>query len=308
MTVYAEFETWMQTSCQPRLSAKTAVQYRRRIRQAVEDYRFDPRIADEREVEQFINDVSKSDSSADSWVGAFRRFEQFWQDQGNDVEFCGRLRMRRRPSRLPRPMDVQDLIKMLDSIDTSTLLGVRNRAVCELLYCNLRNSELASSNIGSFRRQEVRVIGKGNKERFVPINNEAWFWITTYALMCYGLQPSRDLEELDQQFETLLDKVDPATPMFLSVTGNRITDDTVRDIVASARTNAGITIRATPHTLRHSFATHLIDNGLTDLFALKEVMGHERLETTAGYVKVSARGRRRINQLHPRQRRTIKED
>jgi integrase/recombinase XerD len=292
------FEKWMIESAHPRrLSPRTARQYARRIDQA-RKLGFDPSKMNEREIERFVLDEGHSTSNQDHWVGALRQYQNYLNDNGGRYTFADRLRMVRRPERLPRPVEYRDLYTILESIDTSHLLGMRDRAVMELLYCSLRNDELCQTNIKDYRNNEVRVIGKNNKERLVPINDEAWHWITTYCCAVHNIET----ENPNQAFETIWEEARDSTPMFLSVSGRRITDDTVREIVRDATSEAGITYRVTPHMLRHSCATHLLDQGMTDIKALKDLLGHTKFETVEHYVKVSKVARNRMNQFHPRQR------
>jgi site-specific recombinase XerD len=303
-----KFQLWMVESAKPkRLSPNTASQYARRIRQMYEEGT-DPRRLSDREAERFVIDRGGSESNTDHWIGALRRYQDYLRDVGEEVQFAERLRMTRRPKRLPHPVSYGDLYRMLESIPSDTPTGRRDRAVCELLYCSLRNEELCNSNLRDFRDREVRVIGKMNKERLVPLNDVAWGWLRLYALEQHGGLQYDQLEHLEEEhleaaFEELWASSRNTTPMFLTSQGNRLHPNRVREITAAAARSASLTENINPHRLRHSFATHVLDGGASDLMALKDVMGHETWDMIQHYVAVSRRGRfDRVNSFHPRQR------
>jgi site-specific recombinase XerD len=236
-------------------------------------------------------------------VGALRRFEEFVNDEyGHEYEFAKRLKMRRRPVRMPRPVAFGELYHMLEGIPVDTVTGMRDRAICELLYCGLRNQELCNTRIQDFVNTEVRVLGKGNKERLVPLNDEAWKRAMIYGVEYHGgIKAPEDMVELHTEFCRVRDGIAEPTAMFRTAGNKPVTTDTVRDIVYSAAKRAGLK-DISPHKLRHSFATHLLDFGVTDPFALKDVLGHESLDMINFYTRTS-RTRRftRVNAFHPRQ-------
>lgn len=165
------------------------------------------------------------------------------------------------------------------------LLVLRDRAMLEMLYsCGLRVSELTGLNVAAVDRRErlVRVLGKGNKERLVPVGKQA-------------------LEALD---EYLAARNHPSSdaPMFLNNRGGRLTPRSVQRNLKKHLLTAGLPTDASPHALRHTFATHLLDAG-ADLRAIQELLGHASLSTTQKYTKVSLSHLTEVyDQAHPRSR------
>jgi integrase/recombinase XerC len=159
----------------------------------------------------------------------------------------------------------------------------RDAAMLELLYASgLRVSELTGLDVDDIDRAErtVRVLGKGRKERIVPFGSKA-------------------AQALDAWLER---RGTVAGPLFLSRRGTRITPRAVYTIVRASATRAGITRKVSPHTLRHSFATHLLDGG-ADLRAIQELLGHSRLSTTQRYTHVGAEHLLKVYEAaHPRAR------
>ncbi|MCB0617241.1 MAG: site-specific tyrosine recombinase XerD [Saprospiraceae bacterium] len=194
--------------------------------------------------------------------------------------------------KIPEVLSYEEVQSLLDTIDLSDPLGHRNRAMLETLYaCGLRVSELVE-----LRRSNlfldigfVKVIGKGDKERLVPIGEEA----------------VRQLEFYQRHTRTQLPVV-PAYEnyVFLNRRGKKLTRVMVFHIVKKAAREAGLTKNVSPHTLRHSFATHLIEGG-ADLRAVQDMLGHESILTTEIYTHLDTDFlKETLLQFHPRSRRT----
>ncbi|MEE9278805.1 MAG: tyrosine-type recombinase/integrase [Myxococcota bacterium] len=199
--------------------------------------------------------------------------------------------------RLPAPLSAAECERLIEAPATrvardralevrSRALEVRNRALFDLLYgTGLRVGELASLDVRDFQRDraELRVRGKGSRERVVPVPGEA-----RRSLLAY----------LDaRQRPGLLGE-----SLFLNARGGRLSDRGVRKIMRLRLLECGIARPASPHTLRHSYATHLLDADV-DLRAIQELLGHERLSTTQRYTHVSAERLARVHrQAHPRSR------
>jgi site-specific recombinase XerD len=180
----------------------------------------------------------------------------------------------RRPRRLPdapRPDEVDDT---LAAVDGSSPLALRNRALLELVYsAGLRSREAVDLDLTDvdFEQEVVRVLGKGAKERIVPLGEEAAYWISRY-IRDARLQLARGAE--------------PA--LFLSARGRRLDTSTLRRLFPH------------PHRLRHAFATHLLEGG-ADLRVIQELLGHSSLSTTQVYSHVDGRRLRRVyDRAHPR--------
>lgn len=175
------------------------------------------------------------------------------------------------PQYLPALLTVQEIDLMLATFDIETPLGLRNRAILELLYaCGLRVSELTNLQLQNFYAADawIRVQGKGNKERFVPIGESARNLVQSY------IQNVRTNQEVKQGSSGIL---------FLNRRGKQLTRNMIFIIVQQASEQAGITKNVGPHTFRHSFATHLIEGG-ADLRAVQQLLGHESITTTEIYL------------------------
>jgi site-specific recombinase XerD len=193
----------------------------------------------------------------------------------------------KRGQRLPKTMDAEKVAGLLDRIPASTPLELRDRAMFELAYASgLRAEELVTLDLASldFDDEQVRVEGKGSKTRVLPIGEQALRTIVRYA--------ERGRPALLQ---------DPAQPaLFLSKTGRRLSTSDVRRRLRVWTRKLGMQGSVSPHALRHSFATHLLDGG-ADLRVIQELLGHSSISTTQIYTRVeSARLKRAYAQSHPR--------
>lgn len=204
-------------------------------------------------------------------LASLRSFYRFLRRQGAVAgDPAGGLRNPRQPKRLPGVLRVEEVARFLDSIDTIEPKGVRDRAIFETLYGGgLRVSELISLDLTDLDRDAnlVRVRGKGRRERLSPIGRTAMQWIER-------LRSTRRPARLDE----------PA--IFLNRFGKRLTTRSVDRLFEEYRQGIGLDAEFTPHTLRHSFATHLLDRG-ADLRSVQELLGHRRLTTTQIYTHVS---------------------
>ncbi len=189
---------------------------------------------------------------------------------------------------IPEVLSYEEIVKMLDSIDLSQQFGHRNKAIIEVMYgCGLRVSEVISLNISDIYMKDefVRIIGKGEKERLVPIGKR-----TLNELMLY-VKGERLHQDIKAKYT---DKV------FISARGTSLTRQSVFLLVKSLVEKAGIKKTISPHTLRHSFATHLLEGG-ADLRAVQQMLGHSSISTTEIYTHVSDEYLREvITMFHPR--------
>jgi integrase/recombinase XerC len=180
------------------------------------------------------------------------------------------LRNPKQPRRLPRLLSVNDVIQLLDGIACDTPAGVRDRAMLETLYGGgLRVSELVGLNLDDldFDQELARVRGKGRRERLCPIGEMAAHWLK-------GWIPLRKPEVAGEK------------AMFLNQRGTRLSSRSVGRLLEAHLQKAGLSNAASPHTLRHSFATHLLDRG-ADLRSVQELLGHRQLTTTQIYLHVT---------------------
>ena len=189
--------------------------------------------------------------------------------------------------KLPEVLSIEEIDKMISCIDLSTNEGQRNRAIIETLYsCGLRVSELINLEINKiFLDEEYIVIkGKGDKERIVPISPSAIHEIKLYLndRCCLDIKPGEE------------------NILFLNRRGRRLTRVMIFYIVKQLSELAGIRKEISPHTLRHSFATHLLEGG-ANLRAIQQMLGHESITTTEIYIHIdSTRLRDEILTYHPR--------
>jgi integrase/recombinase XerC len=197
------------------------------------------------------------------------------------------LRQRRGARRLPTSLELGEVERLLAAPDETTHAGRRDRAILELMYsAGTRAAETVGLDHGDLdlRRGIARVRGKGRKERIAAVGSFA-----VRALQAYLDDPSRPAPSPRAQ-----------SAVFLNPRGGRLTTRTLGRIVEKRALEAGLLRRATPHTLRHSFATHLLDGG-ADLRAVQEMLGHAHLTTTQIYTHVSVERLRKIyEQAHPR--------
>lgn len=172
--------------------------------------------------------------------------------------------------KLPEVLSVTEIEKMIAQVDLSKAEGERNKAIVEIMYgCGLRVSEVIGLKISQLHFEEnyIRVIGKGNKERLIPIGQTA-----IDAIMAY-LEGSRSKVKIKKGMEGIL---------FLNRRGSALTREMIFIIIKQLALLAGIEKNISPHTLRHSFATHLIEGG-ADLRAVQDMLGHESITTTEIY-------------------------
>ncbi|MCB0631704.1 MAG: site-specific tyrosine recombinase XerD [Saprospiraceae bacterium] len=193
--------------------------------------------------------------------------------------------------KIPEVLSYEEIQAMLHSIDLSTDHGVRNRAMLETLYaCGLRVSELIQLRLSNFFPEVgfIRVIGKGDKERIVPIGAEA---IKHIQLYIEGVR--RRMTAIHPEYENYI---------FLNRRGKGLTRVMVFMVVKECAEAAGIQRNVSPHTFRHSFATHLIEGG-ADLKAVQDMLGHESIITTEIYTHLDTDYlRETVMQFHPRSR------
>ena len=177
---------------------------------------------------------------------------------------------------IPMYLPVDEMFRLLERPDQTRPLGLRDLAILEILYsCGLRVSELVGLDIKSvdFDQRLVRVIGKGNKERIVPVGKEAAKALRRYLDCTLSLR-KRASEEA------------AAGPLFINARGNRLSTRSVANIVKKYGKEGGLMLDISPHALRHTFATHLLDGG-ADLRSVQELLGHTSLSTTQKYTHVS---------------------
>lgn len=185
---------------------------------------------------------------------------------------------------LPQTMTDEEVDALLDAPDANSPLGLRDRAMLELLYaCGLRVSELVTLRVDqvNLRQGAVRVVGKGNKERLVPIGESGLEWIERYLKQSRGLLLGHALS--------------PA--IFVTQRGGPMTRQMFWVLIKRYASAAGIRKKLSPHTLRHAFATHLVNHG-ADLRVVQLLLGHSSLSTTQIYTHVARERLKKLHQAH----------
>jgi len=190
--------------------------------------------------------------------------------------------------KLPEVLSISEVEKILTAIDLSHAQGQRNKAIVETLYgSGLRVSELINLNLSNlfFKEDIIKVIGKGNKQRLVPMGEYAKKQIEIY-IDCF-----RSKNKIHPSYEDVL---------FLNQNGKRLTRAMIFTIIKKYSLEAKILKKVSPHTLRHSFATHLLENG-ADLRTIQVMMGHESITTTEIYTHMDTKYLKSVmKNFHPR--------
>lgn len=236
-----------------------------------------------------INKIGLTDTSQSRIISGLRAFFKYLILENyitNDPTVY--IEMPKSARKLPDTLSFEEINQLWSGIDLSLPEGERNRAMLETLYaCGLRVSELINLKLSNiyFDEQFVRVVGKGNKERLVPIGGHTLKNIKNYV---------------DFQRKHL--KIHPSSEdiLFLNRRGKQLTRVMVFTIIKNLAIKTGINKCISPHTFRHSFATHLVENG-ADLRAVQEMLGHESITTTEIYTHLDRKYlRETILKYHPR--------
>ncbi|HUF24032.1 MAG TPA: site-specific tyrosine recombinase/integron integrase [Vicinamibacterales bacterium] len=232
----------------------------------------DPREVDSQAVRGFLDSLHRRGSSRASVarrVSALRAFGRWLVREGHmDADPAALVGAPKVEQRLPTHLDMKEVVGMIEAADTSTPLGRRDRAILELFYASgLRLSELVGLDLEdvNLSGRVARVAGKGGKERIVPFNNS-----TAKAIKA-----------------CLKDRDSASDALFLNYQGSRLSTRGVDRIVRRYAREAATRLGVSPHALRHSFATHLLQAG-ADLRAIQEMLGHSRLSTTQRYTHLDA--------------------
>lgn len=245
----------------------------------------------EEQIQEFIYKVStnlnpRSQSRLISGLKSFFNYLIFEDYRtSNPVDLIEAPRIGRK---LPDTISTTEIDLIIAEIDLSHPQGERNRTIIETLYsCGLRVTELITLQLSDLFFEEgfIRVIGKGNKQRFVPINYETQKYILSY------------INEIRVHIETVKGFEDT---LFLNRRGKQLSRNMIFMIVKELTVKAGIQKKVSPHTFRHSFATHLLENG-ADLRAIQQMLGHESITTTEIYMHVDRSHLKQVmEQFHPR--------
>jgi tyrosine recombinase XerC len=269
-------------------SKKTVVNYVNDIKQFLQFTKGEIKVSDG-EIRGFIESLNKRKLSRNSVIRkiiAVRNFYKYLirnkKIQKNPFAY---ILTPKKEKKLPSFLTEEETAKLLDSIETKDFSSLRDRTIFELIYsAGIRVSELTGMNIENidFINEEIKVFGKGSKERIAPIGGAALDLLKEYV----------------KQLKTY----DAGKTLFINKNKGRLTPRSVEIMIIKYARRAGIEKKVTPHTLRHSFATHLLDRG-ADLRAVQELLGHSNLSTTQIYTHLSiAKLKREYEKAHPRAR------
>jgi integrase/recombinase XerC len=236
----------------------------------------DPRKIDPPLIRAFLASQHEHDAKRSTMARKLSSVRSFWawmRREGHVEDNPARdLLSPRLERKLPRFLDQDEVTRLIESPDGDRLLGARDRAILELLYATgMRVSELAGLALSDLhpRDNEMRVMGKGSKERWVYFGDKARAALDGYLAKRRNMPRGRRSDSL-----------------FINARGGSLTDRSVRRVVDRYVTKSALRQRISPHGLRHSFATHLLDRG-ADLRAIQELLGHSSLKTTQRYTHVS---------------------
>lgn len=237
----------------------------------------------------FLTEIGMSSPSQARILSGLKAFFEFMRiDRRRDTDPTYLISSPRLTRKLPEVLQVEEIEDMLSCIDHSTPEGTRNRAILEVMYSSgLRVSELTGLKISQCHFEEgyLLVVGKGNKARLVPVGSAAIRYTEIY------------LEEVRREVEV---KKGYEDHLFLNRRGAALSRVMVFYIVRDLAGKAGIRKTISPHTLRHSFATHLVEGG-ADLRAVQEMLGHESITTTEIYTHLDrAYLQQTLKEFHPR--------
>jgi len=238
---------------------------------------------------KYINELGLNDYSQARILSGLRAFYKYMMmEDVITVDPTALLEGPRLKRKIPDVLNVEEVNKLLESIDLSEQGGMRNKAILETLYgCGLRVSELVNLKISTLYLDIgfIKVIGKGDKERLVPIGREAAKFITMYK---DEVRVHLPIKKGNEDF------------IFLNNRGSKLSRISIFNFIKATALKAGIKKSISPHTFRHSFATHLIEGG-ADLRAVQEMLGHASITTTEIYTHLDRDFlRQTILQYHPR--------
>jgi len=237
----------------------------------------------------FLRDREYSKSTTARKLATLRSFYKFCVKRSHvQASPLVTIRTPKQDKRLPKFLEEDEVRKLLETPDTSTLLGARDRAMLETMYSTgVRVSELVDLNIADidFVGEAIHVRGKGKKERITPIAPTALAWVKRYM----------DMRRADPRAGSFNPEA-----LFVNKHGQRLSTRSVRRKLDKYLAICGLDPTISPHTLRHSFATHLIARG-ADLRSVQELLGHQSLSTTQIYTHVTTRHMKQVyDSAHPR--------
>lgn len=236
-----------------------------------------------------LSELGLQSSTRSRYLSAIRGLHKYlFNEKMIDTDISDLIELPKLKRDIPDVLSYDEINKILDKINVHKPAGIRDRAILETLYaCGLRVSELTNLKQRDiiWDAEIVRVFGKGSKERFVPIGSSALEWIAKYI----------------EKARTRFNKTDNAKDiLFINQRGTALTRMYIWKMLKAASNLVGITIEVHPHTIRHSFATHLIEGG-ADLRAVQEMLGHSDISTTQIYTHIDNEFIKEVHRtFHPR--------
>ena len=229
-----------------------------------------------REYLYFIQKFNYKKTTLARKIASIRTFYKYlYRERLVDTNPTTNLSAPKRPKSLPKFLTTEEVEKIMNGIKIDTPAGYRNRTILELLWATgMRISEFSGLNFGdlNLENNEITVFGKGAKERIVLISDKAKEYLESY------INTARPLVSKGFPLEPITD----STPVFINNTGYRLQNKTVRNVINSVVESIELPKHVTPHMFRHSFATHLIENG-ADLRVVQELLGHASISNTQMY-------------------------
>ena len=293
-SIYKEYHTYLRL--ERSLSENSVTAYEQdldKLRAYFDDHGIDPVKATYAELQDFVYSTfgqdtnPRSQSRIISGIHSFFRFLLYHNYIETDPSEL--IEMPKKELHLPDVLTLEEINAMIAQIDLSSKEGHRNRAIIEMLYgSGLRVSELTDLKLSNMYREEgyMLIQGKGSKQRLVPISPEAEKWFS------YWMEDRSHLD-IKSEFSDIA---------FLNRYGRQLTRAMIFTIIKRLAEGAGIHKTVSPHTLRHSFATHLLQNG-ADLRIIQQLLGHESITTTEIYTHVDIQDlRKAILEFHPANR------
>ncbi len=233
-----------------------------------------------REYLHFIQRFDYKKSTIARKTASIRTFYKFlFRERYIDSNPAISLTSPKRPKSLPKFLTCDEIEKILNNVKIETPAGFRNRVILELLWATgMRVSELSNLNFGNLNLEEneIRVFGKGAKERIVLISQRAKDYLLQYINTARKLIAPRYNDNI----------INENTPIFINSTGFRLQNKTIRNVINEVVEKIELPKKVTPHVFRHSFATHLIENG-ADLRVVQELLGHAGISNTQIYTHIS---------------------
>jgi len=279
------------------LSANTVSSYQRDIAQYIE-YLKENEVKTWEEIDRYLllaffsrqKEMEKADNTIIRMFSSIRKFHQYLKQEGHTKEDpMLYVKTPKKADSLPKIVSMQQIDQLLQTPDTTKPLGIRDRAILEVMYATgLRITELIelTTNDVHLSMKLIQIVGKGNKERLIPIGDMGCKWLDYY---------------LTTTRPKLMEKASQDTNViFLNSRGSPLSRQGVWKNIKKLAKKAGLKKSITPHTLRHSFATHLLENG-ADLRVVQELLGHANVSTTQIYTHITKHRLKDVySTYHPR--------